>query len=687
MYISPLRITTALATVFLVLLRTAAWSQSTGPVADPFAYPEADAAAYDDFSFQSTYVELSDGTRIAADVYLPVGGPPAASFPVIFQFTPYNRAILIPNFGPVKYVGAKVLGLGSGPVFDMSEIEKNMAFLLTHGYAMVVADMRGTGASFGSQLPLMPQLGRDGKEMIDWIAAQPWCDGNVGMMGMSYLGWIQYMTAANQPEALKCIMPEVIGFEMYSAANRPGGILAKRWISSFDKVLMRLNRNWYDLGMGAVPALPVIDMDGDGKITDEWPRMDSTSQEAGEMPRYKDRQPRPENPYFAATLEHLDNVLVREMAADTFRFYDAPGPSGYETIGFQQVSPSLYLPEIIETGIPIYQVGGWFDGFCKGTFRYYASLGEEYPARLFVAPRFHFGDVSGPYTREFDYEGKYVKQLGWEQLRFFDKYLKGKEHALDNRPPVLIYVMNDGWRFEQEWPLASQQMTPFYLQAAQGLGPLPATAGSDDYLVDFNASSNYGRHRRNRWLMTSTGPGVVMRRTKLDEQCLSFDSEPLESGTEVTGHPIVHLWVSANQSNGDFFVYLEDVAPNGTATYVTEGQLRAGFRRLTEDDDMVNGRYDVLPELPWHGYKEQDWLEDALGESPVEITFDLMPTSWLFRPGHKIRISIAGADKGNFQLPPSICPEGTVGSCVETIYTFHRGEVFPSRIELPIIQR
>lgn len=654
------------------------------PVEDPFDYPGAQEPLYDGYEITTQYVELEDGTRIATDVYLPTGGPVLENYPTIFQFTAYNRAILIPRFGPVKWVGAKALGLGEGPVFDMAEIVPNMAFLLSHGYAMVVSDMRGTGASFGSQLPLMPQLGQDGKQMIDWIASQPWSDGNVGMMGPSYLGWIQYMTAANQPEALKCIMPEVFGFDVYTAAFRPGGILAGRWIHSFDRVLQKLNRNWYDLGTNAVPALPVIDEDGDGKLTDERPKMDSISQVLAGTPAYQDKIKRDSNFYYQASLEHLENVLIREFATQGFAYRDAQGPEGNEEIDFPSVSPSQYLLEIMEAKMPVYHVAGWFDGFTKGAFQYYASMGEDYPGNLFVAPRFHIGAVPKYYRKELGYEGKYKDHLGIEQLRFFDRYLKGIDNGFEDRPPVLIFVMNKGWVQASAWPLPNEERQLFLFDESNGLNKNPSS-GVDEYQVDFAAHSDYGRNERNRWLMTTVGPGTVMRRTRLDEQCLWYQTEPIVEGMEVTGHPVVSIWLSSNQPEGDVFVYLEDVAPNGTATYVTEGQLRSAYRRLVDNDQIVDGRYDVKPDLPWHGYGEADYLPESLGEEPAEIVLDLMPTSWYFKPGHRIRVTIAGADAGNFELNPVLCPEGTVESCTETFYRIHRGEAFLSGIDLPVI--
>lgn len=667
-------------------LFSAAFLLVAQPVDDPFTYNKSLQPLYDGYEITTQYVELEDGTRIATDVYLPTGGPVLESYPTIFQFTAYNRAILIPRFGPVKWIGAKVLGLGEGPVFDMAEIVPNMEFLLSHGYAMVVSDMRGTGASFGSQLPLMPQLGQDGKEMIDWIAEQPWSNGRVGMMGGSYLGWIQYMTAANQPEALACIMPEVFGFDVYTSAIRPGGILAGRWLYSFDRVLTKLNRNWYDLRTNAVPSLPVIDEDGDGRLTDERPIMDSTSQAIAASPVYRDKAARKNHVYYQASLEHLNNVSVRTFADSVHRFRDAPGPQGYDSLSFPMVSPAHYVPEIRETRIPIYHVAGWFDGFTKGAFQYYASMGDTYPGNLFVAPRFHFGAVPRYYRKELGYEGKYSDHLGHEQLRFFDRYLKGIDNGFEERPPVLIFVMNKGWVQAASWPLPQEQRQFFHLGDENTLGGDP-TEGVDHYSVDFTAHSDYGRQERNRWLMTTAGPGTVMRRTKLDEQCIWYQTEPMADGLEVTGHPVVTLWLSSNQSEGDVYVYLEDVAPDGTATYVTEGLLRSAYRRLVDNDDIVDGQYDVKPELPWHGYRQADYLPESLGDQPVELSFDLIPTSWYFRPGHRVRISIAGADAGNFELNPILCPGGTPESCVETIYHIHKGPDYPSGIDLPVIIR
>ena len=181
-------------------------------------------------------------------------------------------------------------------------------------------------------------------------------------------------------------------------------------------------------------------------------------------------------------------------------------------------------------------------------------------------------------------------------------------------------------------------------------------------------------------------PDSLMVRTELDEKTLVYESEPLNTEMEVTGHPIADLWVSANQSDADVFVYLSDVAPDGTVHYVTEGQLRAGFHRLADPALQTEGLRPVHPELPWHGFRAEDYDPHALSDGQIlNLRFDLQPTSWVFGEGHRIRISIAGADEGNFELHPNICTDGDPDQCLETTLTVHRGSNRQSRIELPVI--
>ncbi len=645
-------------------------------VCAPFTYSGFSSPEYSGFTKQSRYVTVSDGTQLAVDVFLPAGGPDREAFPVVFTYTPYDRAQVDPSTGEVT------------TDFSMTSLGQLM---LSHGYALVAADMRGTGAATGEQGPFTPILGRDGKELIDWMAAQAWCDGNVGMTGGSYVGWSQFATARNLPAALKCITPEVILTEGYTEGFRPGGIAAINWISSYSQLLQAFNMNVQYPDFGLMPAAPAFDEDGDGEFADEVPTYDqgdpSIFFDDLIIPpfgiHYPDQVRRSRHKYFRATFEHLFNPVFQDLA-DAMPFFDSNFMPPWENVTFLDGSPGYMMNEINGSGIAIYHIGRWYDAFCKGAPMTYASTRHMVPSKLLIGPGYHQG-IPDAYLDYFSYSGDFEEQNNIERLRFFDRYLKGIDNGIDREPPVYIYVAHEGWRAEQEWPPARQVMTDYYLDQSNSLSTERTADGSDDYDVDFTHRSSYGSTVSDRWIMIGY-PDDLMIRTDKDTQCLVYETEPLAEDTEVTGHPIVDLWVTSNRRYGDVFVYLCDVDPQGESIYVAEGQLRAGWHRLYEDDDRVNGVMDVKPELPWHGYKEAQWVDGALdSDTPLNLRFEMVPVSWVFKEGHKIRIAIAGADHQNFELNPGLAPSGNPEDAPATTMTLHRTAAYPSHVELPIL--
>jgi putative CocE/NonD family hydrolase len=214
----------------------------------------------------------------------------------------------------------------------------------------------------------------------------------------------------------------------------------------------------------------------------------------------------------------------------------------------------------------------------------------------------------------------------------------------------------------------------------------------DEYHPDLTHSSTYTETEGNRWLGIGVQwPSAPPIRTEKDKQCVTYTTEPLDVDTEITGHPIAHLFVSSTAPDGDFFVYLEDVDENGEALLVTEGQLRAGFAHLESNDSMILAGakgIDVKPELPWHGFEAEDYDPEIFADNAVvELAIDLFPTSWVFRKGHRIRISIACADYPTFPLHPAISPQNDPNAQDNRIPSIqiHRGGEHASHIELPVI--
>ncbi len=695
----------------LILSITACSGSSTNEkISQPFHYSGYSAPAYKDYEKTSEYVEMSDGTKLAADIYLPANGPDQEGFPVIFQYTPYGRAFIMPD---IKWYEKPFIknAVGTwGPVIDRANsfgtvygsTNEMVNLFLSHGYAYVCVDMRGTGASYGSKIDFSPKLAEDGFELVNWIEEQAWSDGNVGMFGGSYLGYSQIVTAGQAPKALKAIFPEVVPMDGFTGEIRPGGIFL--WSYSQQDLQKYLEHGYNLPDEGFYPAAPVVDEDGDGRLEDEIP-LDLNGNgtflddygypdNPNDPPQYADGKER-EHIYYLAVYEHLENIPYSDLGPNTVFIDDEweyQDGDKITTVTAYNVGPTSALADVMKSGIPVYHHGGWMDPFIRGTAELYSTLKDTNPSKMVIDAGYHEG--TSPYWEYFgENEEEVLAKYGIEMLRFFDRYLKGIKNGIDTEPPIYIYNMNgDGWRAENEWPLARQEMKSYYFAEDETLDTEMAADGADLYTVNYQHDSRWGKsYRTSRWQMVT--PDELPIRTEMDKLSLTYTTAPMTQDTEVTGHPIVDFWASSTADNGDFFIYLEDVDENGKAVLVTEGLLRAGFNGLYDNNTMILGGetdIDVKPELPWHGYEKSQYNDAVFANgSIVHLTVDLLPTSWVFKEGHSIRVSIACADWPTFEILPELSPTNNPDdpNNIIPVITIYRDQDHPSNISLPIIPR
>ena len=229
------------------------------------------------------------------------------------------------------------------------------------------------------------------------------------------------------------------------------------------------------------------------------------------------------------------------------------------------------------------------------------------------------------------------------------------------------------WQSAWEWPLPEEERTDFYFakgrtgtvgSANDGALRLdPGTDGVDEYTVDYTATMGF----ENRWVNTHGGPSGYPDLTENDTKGLTYTTPPLDEDLEVTGHPVVNLWVTSSADDGDFFVYLEEVDAEGRSDYVSEGVLRASHRAVREVpfDDFG---------LPHHRSNEKD--AEPLPDHPVQLAIDLHPSSNVFDAGHRLRITITGADADN-NLTPKRSPAPRV--------RLYRDGERRSHVTLPVI--
>jgi len=209
--------------------------------------------------------------------------------------------------------------------------------------------------------------------------------------------------------------------------------------------------------------------------------------------------------------------------------------------------------------------------------------------------------------------------------------------------------------------------------AAGGLLGEAGDPGQDSYTVDYtSAMGSFSRWMNGHGSRRQDRPGTTFfdERSAENAKALTYTTEPMAEAMTIVGYPVLRLRVTSTHDDGDFFVYLEEVDAAGGSHYVTEGALRASYRAVGEAPWEDFG-------LPFHRGNAEDL--EALTDEPAELLIDLMGTAVMIDAGHRLRLTIAGADAANHALYPD--PEGVDTPTV----TIHRGGESASWLEVPAV--
>lgn len=592
------------------------------PVSEPGKYSGYSKEIYKGAVKQSIYVTMRDGVEIAIDYYLPKGLPASEKIPAILIQTRYWRNMV---------VNMRDNGIGE--------------YFVRHGYALVSVDVRGTGASFGNWLyPWTEAETKDGAEIVDWIIRQPWSNGLIGTYGTSYMGATAEFLLVNHHPAVKAAAVRYSLYDAYTDVAFPGGIRQDWFLDMWNRVNHALDAN--DAGaMGQMMGILPFHIPGIPGVSPAGPE---------NTRRQKLRD---------AVLSHKNNGdLYAE--SKTIEYRDDYSKNWNGT--FKKISPYSFKNEIESSGAAIYSYSGWYDGpYTGATVNRYLNISN--PKKLLLGPWPHGGHENiSPFspTRKNDFDHNA------EMLRFFDYHLKGIKNGIMEEAPVRYYTMGEEkWKNAQSWPPPSTAKT-YYLSTGHGLSAdAPKDEAYDNYKVDYTAGSGHAS-RYDSLLNLKNVPIGYPDRVEADKKLLVYETAPLDADIEVTGHPVIKLYVSSTATDGQFFVYLEDVSPEGKVSYITEGVLRAACRAVSSDTPP----FIRPPGMPNHTFNRADAKPLVPGEIE-EIIIDLQPTSVLFMKGHRIRVAVAGADKDHFGLPPMPEPEIKI----------YRSRSHLSAIELPVV--
>ena len=251
--------------------------------------------------------------------------------------------------------------------------------------------------------------------------------------------------------------------------------------------------------------------------------------------------------------------------------------------------------------------------------------------------------------------------------RWFDHWLRDGDASVMDFGPVRIFVMGTNeWRDEAAWPLERAMPTPFYLHSQGRAGETlddgvlnrqtPGSEPADEYTYDPSdpvptfAMTGYSR--------APYDPTPLQSR----DDVLVYTSEPMTEPLEVTGYVELVLWVSSSAPDTDFTGKLIDVAPDGSARTLTDGILRARYR---------------------NGFERPELLSP--GEA-VELRIDLLATSNVFLPGHRIRLEVSSSNFPRFDRNPNTGADfGTEAEPRPARQTIHHDASRPSHLLLPVV--
>jgi hypothetical protein len=555
------------------------------------------------------YVRMSDGALIAVDVFLPRDLAPGERLPVLIKATPYWRAPELTFLAKALIELHAILAIG----------EDDIPLLTARRYGVMTVDTRGTGASFGAQkIAFDDREIADYGELIDWAARQPWSSGRVGAYGFSYRGMLATDMAALGRPALRAIAPSFDNTDLYLVTH-PGGVLDSYFVKAWGQQTASINR-------GVIPC----------DFPCHWivrgpKRVDA---DAGGVLLAR------------ALAEHAGDYDMSACATAAPYRDDRICASGKS---LTDVSELARKGAIEASHVPMYVEVGYFD--------------EESPAQalsrfqdwsnsqqLIIGPFSHGGfsstDPYGPKGATVD--PSYRVQVE-RMADFFDRTLKGGGEHGPRTKTITYYVLGAGvWRTSPVWPPADTRVETWRLGTDHGLtmGQPPKSAAADVHAVDFSASSGpLARYRS----PVDLSPTAYPDRAAQDRRLAPYTSPPIDAPLEIAGRPIARLRLASSRADGEVIVYLEDVAPGGGVTYLSEGALRLADRRLLKGSDLAPGG-------PLHSYLARD-AQPMTPAKVDEVDVALSPVAARLGAGHRLRLSVAGADAGNLERLPSSGPE------------------------------
>jgi uncharacterized protein len=568
--------------------------------------------------FQSIYLEMKDGIKIAMDISIPEKFYKNEKFPVVLHQTRYYRKF---NFRFPFNLFLK----------QPNDNLKNS--FIQNGYIWISIDARGSGASTGHRTSewSLKEL-EDSLFIIDWISNQQWCDGNIGVTGISYSGTsAEFLSLMGHP-SLKAASINFSLYDVYTDIAFPGGIKFKWFIEKWERFNKSLDTHNLPLYFSKLIKLLI----------------------KGVKPIGKDLYTLEK-----AKHDHFNNWNI-EKEANSIRYRDEISDSG---ISIDFFSPHNFFNTKSIPKIPMLFISGWWDGAYQLSaikkFNYYSNNKNK----LILGPWDHGATTciclnSKNKSPVFSFEK--------EILRFFDHHIRKVSNGLELEKPVHYYTIGRNvWKNSQVFPIENK-VVEYFIHPDKSMFLYKPI--QEEVINEIRFDYTHGTGKKSRWRSMLNPLNKITDYSKRNQQYLknfTFKSLPVLEDLDVTGIPEVFLYLKSSEPDGHLHIYLDELQPNGKIQYITEGLLKLSMIK------SVPKRKNQKVFLERNFSK--DCFQPLLPGKIYEVRIQMYPISYTISKGSSILLSLAGSDIDNFE------------SCkYQPIYDLLYGSKFPSSLKLPI---
>ena len=587
---------------------------------------KAPTATYGSKQTDGIGITMTDGTVLRASVAVPTnlktGKPAAGKFPVLFSMGPYGN-----DAGGV--IGSAAVGIDP--------------WFVKRGYIYVSVDARGTGASQGSFDLFDPQQTKDGVALVKWAAKRPHSNGKVGMMGASYLGinQLQIAAAIGKHSPLKAIFPIVAANDVYRDTAFMGGIPD----AEFDVAYFA----------GIVPLVSLL------------------SPIVALLKRPQDLLSA-----VAALTDHLQST-VNYNAKFLLQAY-LGGADSYDNAYWKARAPQNVLKRIVANKIPAYLVSGEYDIFQRGGPLNFAGLQNAWAHRKVTAPMKRKQKVTGRYQL---LVGPYVHlqraidaaNLRDIQLKWYETWLRGAKTGIaKTRTPLHYYDLGTNhYRNARTYPLGAGKVRTYYFSGAKSGsassrndGSLrtsaPTARSASDQVTWLPLGTTLCDRSVDQWAMgplttvLASAPPVVPclhddRVAQIGPDALTYTTKPMKKATTLAGPLSARIYATANTTETQWVVTVEDVAPNGTSKPLTQGALLGSARAINKSRSWKVKGKQVMPYHPYTKAASKPVKPGVMTRYDIEV----FPTMTTLAKGHRLRVTVATNDFPHLvPTPPSL---------------------------------